>query len=606
MPTGETYMKKLLAIFLLLSPLVAVFVPSPSAAYNAASASSYLTAKPQNAWTIMGLSAAGQNPASLDDLKTVTGNQAIAYEAPILALTAAGQNPKTFGNENIVDKLKSFYNQNQMGDPSSLNDDIFGLLALLSSGEAKNSPEISGMKAFVAEHQSENGGWGYAIGSASDTDTTAAAICALIAAGMDAQDAHIQTALSYIKSNQNPDGGFLSNTAFDSNSNTASTAWVIWALNSLNINPESLAKGNKNPVAYLTGNQNEQGWFADQSGGQENGFTPVTTAYAAIALSGKTLPIKILSAQPNQSVAFRIEGKNETICEGLIAATTALDVVKNAASQCGYSYNIQDTQYGPYLNQIGNDAGASLTGWQYAVNLESPSVGAADYLLKDSDQVLWYFGGWDDKLTRLSLDKTSLTSGQSANATLEFQKNSNWEPLSDTSLFVGSTTILTNTNGQATLSSSDGYYRIYAQKPGFVRSNSVLLKIGEPQKNGVGLSVNIPGVNGEETEPPIKPEIAFNISPGNLDFGDLSAGQKLEKTLFLNNTGSKNLTLQSVVEGDTVFKDNLKLQNSTWTKYQTQINTNGQTEVAAQLSIPATFSGHGKKQGQIIFWAKAQ
>ncbi len=602
-------MKKTLAYVLLLAPLLAAVVPfSSQAAFDTASAKTYLAAKPQGPWTVMGLVAAGQAQPALDSLKTVSGNQAISYEAPILALTAAGQNPHTFGSEDFVAKLKSFYTQDQMGDPTSLNDDIFGILALVSAGEAKSSTEITGMKNFIISHQAQNGGWGYAVSAASDTDTTAAAVTALVAAGVDTQDVHIQSALAFMKTNQNTDGGFLSNAAFDSNSNTSSTAWVVWALNATKTSPDSWLDSGKGPLDYLAANQNAQGWFADQVGGQENGFTPITTAYAIIALSGKTLPLRIVASQPSQSFAFRIEGSNEQVCEGTVAAITALDVVKNAASQCGYSYNIQDTQYGPYLNQIGNDAAANLTGWQYAVNLTIPSVGAADYQLQTNDQVLWYYGGWDDKLTRLSLDKAVTDSGQSSTATLEYNNGGTWQPLAGASLNFGTTTVSTNEQGQANLSGADGYYRVFAQKPGFVRSNAVLLKIGQPQNSSVSLSVNVPGVNGTDTQgpPPSKPDIAFSVNPGSLDFGDLAAGQQSEKSLSISNTGNKNLQIQAVVDGQDVFKDNLKLQNQAWEKYQAQINSGSQANVSAELSIPASFPGYGQMQGEIIFWAQAE
>ena len=599
-------MKKVVAYFLLLSPLLATALPFVSrAAYDQSSAVTYLAAKTQSPWTTMALSAVGQNQLSLDYLKNVTGSQAINFEAPILALTAAGQNPKTFGSQDLVAKLKSYYAQNQMGDPDSLNDDIFGILALASAGEPKNSVEISGMKNYLLSHQAQNGGWGYAVSAASDTDTTAAAITALVAAGVSNQDAAIQSGLAFLKTGQNTDGGFLSNAAFDAASNTSSTAWVVWALNATGIGPATWTNSGKSPIDYLAENQAAQGWFMDQASAQENGFTPITTAYAVIALSGKSLPLKTLSSQPTQSFGFRIEGQGQQVCEGTVAAITALDIVKNAASQCGYSYTIQDTQYGPYLSQIDNDAAASLSGWQYAVNLATPSVGAADYQLQTNDQVLWYFGGWDDKLTRLTVDSTTIASGQNSHATVEYKNGDTWSPLAGATLYFGTTTLTSNDQGQVTLSGNDGYYRIFAEKPGFVRTNGILVKFGQPQNSSVSMSVNIPGVNGTST-PPVIPDIAFSVNPGSLDFGDLAAGQSAQKNLSISNTGDKNIRLQSVVDGDSVFEDNLKLQSQPWQKYQTTVNAGSQQDVPAQLSVPASYPGYGKKQGELVFWAQAQ
>ncbi len=600
-------MKKILIYLLLLSPLTGAIVPLPSeAAFNPASAKSYLADKTQNPWTTMALLAAGENSPALDHLATVSGGQAISYAAPILALTAAGKDPKTFGSEDYVAKLKSFYSDNQLGDSAAINDDIFGLLALISAGEPKTGQIEGDVKNFILTHQAANGGWGYAVSAPGDSDMTAAAIVSLLAAGTDKNDPKIQAALQFLKGNQKDSGGFLSSPAFDTEANTASTAWVVWALTAAGIGPETWSMGSNNPITYLESTQNQAGWFAGSPGGSEDGFTPVTTAYALIALSGKTLPLKIMAAQVSPTVTFRIEGKDETVCEGSVTAITALDVVRNASSQCGYTYNIQTTQYGPYLNQIGTDTAAGLVGWQYAVNLAAPDVGASDYQLKANDKVLWYFGNWDDKITRLTLDNTSVASGQSATAKIEFMDTTGWQPLPEATVYFGATTANTTNQGQASVSGADGYYRIFAQKAGYVRTNSALLKIGSPTNSNVTLNVNVTGILGSNNNPPPpQPDISFSVDPGSLDFGDLSAGMQSNKNLMLKNSGSKALNVQAVVDGDSVFKDNLRLGTLPWNKYQTQLNAGAQNGVAAQLSIPDNYPDSGKKQGQIIFWAQA-
>lgn len=599
-------MKKVLVYILLLSPLVGAAVPLPSeAAFNAATAKTYLAGKTQSPWMTMGLVAAGESSPSLDYLASVSGGQANSYATPILALTAAGKDPRTFGSEDYVAKLKSFYNNNQLGDSTALNDDIFGLMALISAGEPKTGQIETDVKNFILNHQAANGGWGFAVSAPGDSDMTAAAITSLIAAGVDKNDPKIQAGFQFLKTNQKDSGGFLSSPSFDTDANTSSTAWVVWALTAAGISPESWNVGSNNPITYLESAQGSGGWFADQPGGPESTFTP-TSAYAVIALSGKTLPLKIMAAQATPTVAFRIEGKNETVCEGNITAITALDVVRNASSQCGYTYNIQATPYGPYLNQIGTDTAAGLVGWQYAVNLAPPDVGASDYQLKTNDKVLWYFGNWDDKMTRLTLDNTSVASGQSAIAKIEFMDTTGWQPLPEAVVYFGATTANTTSQGQASVGGADGYYRVFAQKAGYVRTNSVLLKIGSPTNSSVALNVNVTGILGNDNNPPPPPpDISFSVDPGSLDFGDLSAGMQSNKNLVLKNSGSKMLNVQAVVDGDGVFKDNLRLGTLPWNKYQTQLNAGAQNGVTAQLSIPNNYPDSGKKQGQIIFWAQA-
>ena len=126
---------------------------------------------------------------------------------------------------------------------------------------------------------------------------------------------------------QNQDGGFTYDptSSFGTASDSSSTAWVVWALNSLKIDPTSWNKAENNPISYLESNQSSAGFFKYQAGSPEDTFSAVTTAYAVIALAGKTLPVK-LSSSPAQTFAFRIEGKNETVCEGRAFGPTALDI----------------------------------------------------------------------------------------------------------------------------------------------------------------------------------------------------------------------------------------------------------------------------------------
>src|SRR6185369_11034838 len=75
----------------------------------------------------------------LDFLRTdvpASGSAATDWETRLLAIVAIGKNPTSFGGTNFVSNLESFYNSNQLGDTCSLNDDVFGLLALIAAGPA--------------------------------------------------------------------------------------------------------------------------------------------------------------------------------------------------------------------------------------------------------------------------------------------------------------------------------------------------------------------------------------------------------------------------------------------------------------------------------------
>lgn len=393
--------------------LLGLLVPVvPVKAYNATGATTYLQAHSSNPWSTMALAAAGTANIPTDYLKTVTGSTAIDYAAPILAITSVGQDPRVYGATDYIAKLKSFYTNNQIGDATTVNDDIFGLLALLSGGEGA-STEATGAKAFLLGHQNANGGWGFAVAGGSDSNMTAMGIVALIASGTSASDVAITKALDYLKTTQNSDGGFTYDPAsqYGTASDASSTAWALWALTSAGIDQATWVKSGHTPVQYLESTQADGGYFQYQPGSGEDAFSTTTTAYAIIALLGKTLPVHSLAggapaggsgAVTIPSYSFKIEGSSGVLCTGTVAAPTALDVVKNASSVCGFTYHIKDTSFGPYLDKIGTDEASGTTGWLYAVNNTLANVGADQFTLHSGDVVLWHFGPFDWQPTQTS------------------------------------------------------------------------------------------------------------------------------------------------------------------------------------------------------------
>jgi hypothetical protein len=594
-----------LAIIMVAMPLQAI------ASFNSSNAQTYLLAHSDNPWSTMGLVALSANNIPSDYLKTVTSNSAIGYTAPILALAALGKDPKTFGNQDYIAKLKSFHSNGQIGDASTLNDDIFGLLALRSANEPVTDPVIADAKQFLLSHQNSNGGWGFTTNGSSDSNMTATAILALLATGTASNDSHIQQGLTYLKTAQNDDGGFTYDpqSSFGTDSDSSSTAWVLWALNATGIDQASWSKNGNTPKAYLESNQTAAGYFKYQADSNEDAFSATTTGYAAIALAGKFLPVKTLSGTTNQPIFdFRIEGSSDTVCTGKAAGPTALDIVKNASNQCGFTFTIQSTSFGPYLEQINNDKAAGLLGWIYHVNFISPDVGAADYQLTTGDQVLWYYGDFNWKPTRLSVSPTTVSSGASTQATAEFFTNNSWSPLAEATINVGASQTTTDGGGKASVTASDGFYKLVAEKVGFVRSNRVLVKFGNPTTGNVSLSANVQAgaVAGDDDGGGDGGSISFIVDQSSIDFGTIQPGSTTTKEVALKNSGTSTIRVESNVEGDSLFKDNLLIGSGSWRSFGTTLN-GGQNQITPlTLKVPNSYNETGNKSGQIIFWAMAQ
>jgi len=600
-------MKKLLSTVLIVALLSSLFPPlETNATYNTSSAQNYLTANSDNPWSTIALSALESSSIPTDHLTSISGTSAIDYAAPILAITAIGQDPRVFPSTNYIATLKSYHTENQIGDSVMLNDDCFGILALVSAGESLDDTVIVDSKNFIFSHQNDDGGWGFSTTANSDTNMTAAAILALISAGIDSSDSRIQNALSFLQTSQNDDGGFsyYSNSSSDS----SSTAWVIWALNALDIDSNSLSKSDHTPVSYLESNQSEQGFFKYQNNSSgEDSFSVMTTVYAVIALQSKKLPLNIVANDTSaQKFSFRIEGSEETICLGEVVGPTALDIVKNAKSVCGFTYEIKDTDWGLYLKRINNDEAERELGWLYLINNASLFVGAADYEMQIGDSVLWYYGGFEWQPTRLSLSAEQIDANQSVTATVEFFSDNSWSPLAGASVYFGADTIITSNNGQVGISLQDGFYKVYAQKEGYVKSNSVLLKVGQGASSSIDLAVTIEdgNVEGDDDRNDI---ISFIVDTSNLDFGNLNPGSSATKNIILDNNGTSDIHIEALVSGNSLFTENLDLNNVSWKNFETAIAQNGSQDVAVELSVPANYSnGSGAKSAQLTFWAIAQ
>lgn len=596
-------MTKKLFSFIIISILL--FQPFISSAQIESQTINYLKSKDPNPWITMALKTVGESSIENNYLKTTSGNEAINFCAPILAITALGENPRTFANQDLVAKLKSFYKDNQLGDKNILNDDIFGILALISAGESNNNEIIEASKNFIISHQNGDGGWGFSIISASDTNMTAMAIMALTEVGYNVSSEPIVKATNYLKSTQKDDGGFPydPNSSWGNQSDAASTAWVVSALYKLNTNPQLWLKNNNSPLNYLDSLKTNEGYFKYQQGSSEDSFSPVTTSYAVIALSGKFYPINKMNSQA-QEFDFRIEGEKDIICSGKALGPTALDIIKNASKKCSFTYLIQDTAYGPYLKKINNQEAHDLIGWLFLVNQEAPTIGANDYQLQKNDQVIWYFGEWGWTATRLSLDKMSVQSGESAKAKVEFYNNS-WQLLKGAKIKTGIKEFLTDDLGEIDFALPVGFYNLVAEKDGYIRSNQITLKVGEPLNKQVSLKVEIDASQQQEQggNNPGNSSISFTIDTAELNFGKLKPGEEKNQQIKISNNGNVDIYLQADISGDDIFEDYFNLDDKNWQFFESQLEQAKEKEIKASLKVPDNYNQSGQKQGVLIFWA---
>jgi len=272
-------------------------------------------------WAVMAISAAGEDSSSpnwssdsslaqyvLDNQDQLDTKVATDVERHILTLLCLGVNPNNSSGTSYIQKLGDLYQTGQLGDPSLLNDDFWGVVALVAAGvEPSNSTIIKDSVQFIVDNQNTDGGWSFYVGGPSDVDDTALAVLALILAGEAASSDKIKDGMDYIKDNQEADGGFISDPSFGSTTSSEATAWTMWAITSTGENPTSgeWTEGGNDPVDYLLTMQDSDGAFFHLPNIRSS---PVmSTSYCTIALLGKRIPVVMsnkTTPEPGFSVVF--------------------------------------------------------------------------------------------------------------------------------------------------------------------------------------------------------------------------------------------------------------------------------------------------------------
>jgi hypothetical protein len=237
----------------------------------------------QNADIIVAIRAAGFDPArditagksAADYLKANAAGQAKPAAAGKAALAAkvAGLDPKNVGGTNLVANISAGYDTAKGTYASDDFSQSIAMLGLACTGNAVPSGAITALKAT----QVSDGGWGFA--GASDPDTTALAIQALLASGVVKDDPAVAKAITWIKSNQLPDGGW----GFAPDSNASSTAYVVQALIAAgqSVDGPQYIRAGASPASYLLSQQNADGSFKGYDVG-------IATSQALPALAGRT------------------------------------------------------------------------------------------------------------------------------------------------------------------------------------------------------------------------------------------------------------------------------------------------------------------------------
>ncbi|PIC98948.1 MULTISPECIES: DUF4430 domain-containing protein [unclassified Sporosarcina] len=129
--------------------------------------------------------------------------------------------------------------------------------------------------------------------------------------------------------------------------------------------------------------------------------TMLLPATSLVALANSDVQQSNISPQAaNYLVDVEVEGLSGGILKEAVQVTegqNALDALKKALNSQSIKYTVQESDFGAYVTSIDNEEAGTLggwDGWNYTVNGQAPSVGAAAYVLKNTDVVKFFYGRW--------------------------------------------------------------------------------------------------------------------------------------------------------------------------------------------------------------------
>ena len=166
----------------------------------------------------------------------------------------------------------------------------WGVLGAATLSETIPTPGVEALK----DNQQPDGGWELFVGFGSDTNSTALAIQALLAAGEPLTSTGVVSGLAYLDNAQNEDGGFpySPDSPWGTDSDANSTAYVVQSLIAAGEDPLgarwTAAEGD--PISYLLDMQLPDGSFEWQEG---YGSNQMATRQSVLALLGRPFPLSV-------------------------------------------------------------------------------------------------------------------------------------------------------------------------------------------------------------------------------------------------------------------------------------------------------------------------
>lgn len=105
----------------------------------------------------------------------------------------------------------------------------------------------------------------------------------------------------------------------------------------------------------------------------------------------------------------------------------------------------------------------------------------------------------------------------------------------------------------------------------------------------------------------IRPAISIEVTPSNIDFGELAPGDISRKIdLTIRNNGASNISVTANVTDDAgnLYVDGMFIDEKAWKSFNHQVLKNEPKIASASLKVPEAYEGVGIKKGRLMFWAE--
>jgi len=242
------------------------------------------------------LVAAGEDAANVRSPGGATLGDYLSAQAPppgdagALAKFSFGLSAMGLDGAALIDDMHQYINAGTDGYGDDVFDEVFYVFALV----AADAPRAASA-AYLRSIQQADGGWEFAGGFGSDSNTTAMALQALLAAGGSPGEQATRDALAYLSAVQNDDGGFGFTATDDSDPN--STALVIQALVAAGQVIDAGGpwdRGGHTPIDGLLSFRNAASG-AYQYGGEDNAFATYQAVPALMLAPFPSLETRIVA-----------------------------------------------------------------------------------------------------------------------------------------------------------------------------------------------------------------------------------------------------------------------------------------------------------------------